>query len=216
MTIDEMRVVLGLDASVPDDEVVQAYVIYLEGLPQAAEPLSLTEAKAQLGILDNSEDARITGLIIAAREYAENYTGLVLTARPVTQTFDTFGNWLDIDRGPVRAITSVTYYDADGEVQTLEESGYTARLGRTPVRIVPSVGSSWPQTQWAPGVVEVTYDAGYALPEQVPQAIKQAMLLMIRHWFDNSSAVIAGTSAAAVEMPLGVAALLDGYRVRTV
>jgi hypothetical protein len=52
MTIDQMRAVLGLDPSVPDADVVQAYVIYLETLPQAAEPLSIEEAKAQLGVSD--------------------------------------------------------------------------------------------------------------------------------------------------------------------
>ena len=44
----------------------------------------------------------------------------------------------------------------------------------------------------------------------VPAAIKAAILLLIRHWFDNPSAVQVGQPVQA--MPFAVDALLAPYR----
>ena len=55
-------------------------------------------------------------------------------------------------------------------------------------------------------------EAGYATPDDVPSAVKQAMHLLISHFYTNRSAVEAGVRAAAVEMPLGVEVLLRRYR----
>jgi uncharacterized phiE125 gp8 family phage protein len=216
MTIDQMRAVLGLDPSVPDADVVQAYVIYLESLPQAAEPLSTEEAKAQLGLTTDIDDPLIAGLIIAAREYAENYTGLVLTAREVVEMSDRFGRWNDLSSWPVREITSIEYLDEAGTAQTIDASGYVAALLRRPVRISASVGATWPTTAHLFGAVTITVQAGYASPDLVPQSVKQAMLLLIRHWYDNPAAVMSGAKAAAMEVPLGTTALLDPHRLQVV
>ena len=215
MTIDQMRAVLGLDETVSDADVADAYTAYLLSLVTPAEPISLEEAKAQLGILDDNDDPRITGLIIAARRFAENYTGLILIAREVTQQADRFGSWLDLYHWPVRELTSITYLDSYGAVQTLDTTGYIAMMSRRPVRLAPAINSTWPTAANIPGGISITYQAGYESAEDVPEEAKQAMLLLIRHWYDNSSAVVAGTSAGAVQLPFGVTALLDPLRDRT-
>lgn len=53
----------------------------------------------------------------------------------------------------------------------------------------------------------MTYVAGEAA---APAAIKAAILLLVRHWFDNPSAVVVGVIAQ--EMPLAVQALTAPYR----
>jgi hypothetical protein len=37
--------------------------------------------------------------------------------------------------------------------------------------------------------------------------------MLVRHWFDNASAVETGRSATAVEVPFGAKELLDQYRM---
>jgi len=218
MTIDQMRAILGLDESVSDADVVAAYAAYLLTTGPAAEPLSVEEAKAQLGLTDSdtTDDPMIGGLIIAARQWAENYTGHVLTAREVVETRDAFTCWLDLYAWPVRSITSIQYLDGNGALQSLDVSAFAAPITRRPVRLTSAFGSRWPVTARMPAAVTITMQAGYESPEAVPQAIKQAMLLMIRHWYDNRSAVaVGGSGVGAVEVPMGAAILLDPYRDRT-
>lgn len=49
-------------------------------------------------------------------------------------------------------------------------------------------------------------DPSINAPELVPQRVKQAVLLLVGHWFNAREAVVMGTSVA--EVPLGVQALL--------
>jgi uncharacterized phiE125 gp8 family phage protein len=180
------------------------------------EPVTIEQAKAQLGVTSTLDDGMISGLVVAAREYAESYTGLILTAREVVETVDRFGAWVNLYAWPVREITSVKYLDNTGAEQTLA-SGFAASLSRRPVRLVASVGAAWPTSASVPGAITITLQAGFATPADVPQSIKQAMLLMIRHWYDNPSAVAAGGSGVgAVEVPLGAHALLDRHRLQLV
>jgi len=46
--------------------------------------------------------------------------------------------------------------------------------------------------------VKVNYVAGYGAATAVPQTIKQAMLMLIAHWFENREAV--GTVGGPVEL----------------
>lgn len=177
------------------------------------EPLSLEEVKANLRVTSLDEDDLIEGLIAAAREHVEQVTGLVLTAREVVQTAADFGRYgLDIRAWPIRSITSVGYVDTHGTAQTLTSVGYVASLVQRPVRLVPAFGTAWPSLAGLPAAVVITLQAGYATPVDVPAPIRQAMHLLVAHWYANRSAVIAGGQAAAVEVPMGVAALLASYR----
>ena len=61
-----------------------------------------------------------------------------------------------------------------------------------------------------PGRRECGGIAGYGAAAAVPAAIKQAMLLLIGHWFANREAVNVGNIVTA--MPLAVEALIAPYR----
>jgi len=47
-----------------------------------SEPITLAEAKAQLRLYSDHEDAIIEGYISAARDYCERFTGVYLAPRP--------------------------------------------------------------------------------------------------------------------------------------
>ena len=56
--------------------------------------------------------------------------------------------------------------------------------------------------------VEVVYEAGFT---ELPKALRQAMLLMIGHWYTNRETVITG-STTAVEVPLAARTLMNQYK----
>jgi uncharacterized phiE125 gp8 family phage protein len=60
------------------------------------------------------------------------------------------------------------------------------------------------------GALIVNFVCGYTNAAAVPQAIKQAMLLIIGHLYENRSDVLTGTQIN--EMPLASRYLLEPYR----
>ena len=193
------------------------------------EPLSLDQARAHLRVDTDDSDDLIEGLITAAREYAEDYTGLVLTPRAITETARQLGRWIDLTSWPVVSVDAIRYPTAAG-MTPLPAGAWLSNLTKRPARVVPaSWGWGIGGTFYAAGYqalgaspaasslpVEIDVTAGYATPDLVPQAIKQAMLLLCQSWFDNRSAVEAGTRAAAIEVPFTVDVLLRKHRIGSI
>lgn len=172
-----------------------------------AEPVSLTLAKAQIGLVDDtSRDTLITGYIKAAREWVENYTGHILVQREVTDSFDRFTRYLELSKRPIVTVDEVAYTDTDEAQQTY--SGFVAGItGRYPVRVYPAHNDWWPSTL-ANSQVIVTYTSGYEAGEE-PQPLIQAMLLLVGHWFEHRAAA---EQQAPTEVPFAVLSLCDQYR----
>lgn len=177
------------------------------------EPISLTEAKLHLRVDGSGEDALISDLIRAAREHVENLTGRATTNRLVRETFDSFPeslNVLTLQFPPVSALSGVTY--SSGTESTTRE---TTHSGLRLLDDQPGIYavSGWSGAADIPGAVEVRYVAGYgASGSDVPRPMRQAILLLVGHWFANRESVTAGQSPA--EVPQAVTALLWPYRNR--
>lgn len=152
-----------------------------------AEPVELDEAKAQLRIEHDDEDGQILGLISAGREWVENYTGLILAPREVTETFDALCSYQQLDAWPIDTdgTVTITYLDAAGTEQSL--AGSRLMASRRPARISAAIGSSWPATYKAGEAISVTFTAGYPTPDDVPWALKQAILLHIQAMYDQGA-----------------------------
>lgn len=156
-------------------------------VPPAAEPVTLDEAKAHLRVDFNTDDLLITGLISAAREWAEVYCRRAFFNQTIVLSLDafplyTFGNgtippaqmhnwpyysayWdplcIRLPRPSVVSVTSIKYRDLSNTLQTLDSASYYVDLNSEPARIVPMPSLSWPSTQlYLPGSVQVTYVAG--------------------------------------------------------
>lgn len=172
-----------------------------------SEPVTLDEAKRHLRIIDdNDEDALILALITAAREYVENFTGQILVQREVTDAFRCFGGYLELNHRPVVGAPTIAYVDTDGDEQ--EIASVVTSGARYPFRVYPPSGASWPSFG-TNTTITATYTAGYGEGE-VPQALCQAMLLLIGHWFSVREGVNVGNIVS--EVPLAVNALLQPYR----
>jgi uncharacterized phiE125 gp8 family phage protein len=188
------------------------------------EPITLAEAKAHLRLgSSTSEDALVVGLIQAAREHVEAHTRRRLVTQHWRLYFDSFGRYgyragagypddcglVLGDVAPVSAIDSVKYLDTAGVLQTLSSTVYQL-VPSSPARLVLAYSQAWPDIRGDREGVRVEVTCGYGLAAKVPASIKQAVLLIVGHLFENRE----NSSAIALqELPLGVAALLSPHVV---
>ena len=174
------------------------------------EPVSLAEARAHLRLDTTDMDAMLAGYVIAARQYATNYTRNVFLTGTWDVTFD-YG-WpsrIDFPYTPVQEVMQVSYTDLNNVVQTLSPTEYLLRGASEDSLpyVVPAHGVTWPEVLSIPETIRVRFVAGYGTnPGDVPEAIRTAILLHTELLYDRDS-----TSRALLESARD--ALLDPYRV---
>jgi len=177
------------------------------GAPVSA-ALNLAEAKRHLRVLHDDDDAEIEAMVAAAEAAIEgpNGIGIALLSQTWRMSLDYFPCEIVVPLGPVTAVTSVTYRDAAGAEQTV--SGLRYDLDQQPLRIWPARDASWPSIYCEPGAVKVTFVCGHS---ELPQDLRWALLLLVGHFYENREAVTIDANAA--ELPMGVASILERYRV---
>lgn len=186
------------------------------------EPISVDEAGFNLRAADDGnsppayiEAATIERLIKVAREVAEEETELSILERTYELTTDCFGE-IELPRPPVHSIESVKYIDVNGVEQTLSTAIYMLdnRAHLRPAMLRLKYEQSWPDHRRESGAIRVRYVAGFRLEDSppldvVPESLRQAMHLLIAHYWSNREAV----GADLRELPMGVCYLLGKYRV---
>ena len=174
------------------------------------EPVSLAEAKAQCRVDSDDENTFITGLIQAAREYVEDTSHRALLTQTWRLSLDAWPacDEIELPRPPLQSVTSLVYYDSAGTLYTLDSSKYGVDTDSEPGRVVLNWGESWPSlTLRSFNPVQVTFKAGYGDDaDDVPLHLRQAILLIIGHWFENRELTISGTIIK--EIPLAVDSLI--------
>jgi uncharacterized phiE125 gp8 family phage protein len=179
----------------------------------AVEPVTLAEAKAHLRVDGTAEDTLIASLIIASRLHIEAALGIAL----VTQSWSYFLDaWppraeLTLPLRPVQSIAAVRLYAADESVDTLDADSYLLDGAGVPARLVRAAALTWPRPGRVANGVEVAFVAGYgAAAADVPAPIRQAVLLLVAHWYEHREPVAIGQPGTTV--PAMVAELLAPYR----
>lgn len=171
------------------------------------EPVSLDEAKLQLRVDIDTDDALISRIIQGARETLEERLGMAL----ITQTRDLYGltfpaeTVLTLPYGPVQSVTGVYYTETDSSSElTFAAASYLSQTWRN--AIVLKSGYAWPTD----ATMRVRYVCGYTSAGLIPQRLRQALLLLVGHWYENRE----GTQTGALkEIPLAVEALINLERV---
>lgn len=140
--------------------------------------IPLIEAKNYLRINTNEslEDTRLENLIKAARQEVENRINRVILSATWTHRMDSFPiSQIQLIKTPVQSVTSVKYYDTDGNQQTLDD-GTDYRVDVHTARLAPENGASWPATEANKySAVEIAYVAGYTVAN-VPPGLKNGIL----------------------------------------
>lgn len=171
------------------------YIVNTENVTQTvaptSEPVTTAEAKSHLRVDISDDDTLIGSLVTAAREYCEIYTGRSFAVRTYRADMAGFADDIWLPFGPVINIESVKYYDtaSPSVQQTWAATNYHLFYNT----LERQSGVSFPSVGTRPDAVQITYRAGYvtnASPEveNIPQAVKQAILLMVGDLYENREA----------------------------
>ncbi len=174
-----------------------------------SETLTLTEVKAALHITETADHDFLLSTITAVRQATEQYIEQTLINSSYTFEIDSFplNGLICLPMGPIRAISSVQYYDDDDALQTVNSTNYEFdRNGR--LRAVSTF--EWPSTYDRLSAVIVAYTAGKTHSGNVDDDIKHAMKLMVGHFERNRENTITGTIIK--EIPIGYRHLLNAHR----
>ena len=190
----------------------------IEVTAPAVEPISTATAKTHLRVDGSTDDTLIDNLVIAARQTVESFTGRKLIDQTWQALYDDFPRLdrpIELPVAPIDSLTHVKYNDENGDQQTLATSVYISNMDVTPAVIWLDDGEVWPDTYKRGLDVEVQFKAGYGeAGSDVPEALLQALLLLVGTWYENREHVVIGAGAAVV--PDTVDYLLAPFKVRRV
>lgn len=195
----------------------------------AVEPVTVADVKMACRIIDDSEDSYLSLLISTARRYGETITGRSFITQGWRLTLDSFpgpgqmgvpwgkaygipGHAIVLERGPVTAVTSITYIGMDGTQQTMPPSDYTWVDSGSIARVTPVFGKIWPIPLPQIGAVQVNYTAGFgATADLVPETVRHWMLVRVATMYENREEVAILQRGKVEALPY-VDSLLDPIR----
>jgi uncharacterized phiE125 gp8 family phage protein len=159
-------------------------------LQRTVEPgrvVTLDEMKDHMNIVDDdTQDVTIDEFVVAAEDFIEKELCRALLTQTWVLKLDRFPCFeIRLPRPPLASVSSVTYLDQNGALQTLAGSYYTVDTTGEPGRLYLAYGQTWPLTYAVPNAVTVTYLAGKTTPEQVASMIKLAIKLTAADMFEN-------------------------------
>jgi uncharacterized phiE125 gp8 family phage protein len=185
----------------------------------AVEPVSVSEAKAHLRLdpASTAEDILIASLILTSRLHIEAALGLALITQSWTQVLDAWPVAADapvlLAMRPLQTVTSVAVRSADGVIITLSPSQYVLDRASAPPRIVRPADAVWPPPGKSAAGIEIAFTAGFGpAAADVPAPIRQALLLLVAHWYEHRDPIEIG--AAGTLVPPSVSDLLEPYRIK--
>jgi len=112
---------------------------------------------------------------------------------------------------PLRSVVAARIYDAGGATHAIDTGAFVVDKAAA-----PAVLAFAPWTLTEPGRtaagIEIDVEVGYGgAPANVPETLRQALLLLVAHWYENRGLVAVGQSVAV--LPMAIAALIAPYRV---
>jgi len=150
----------------------------------SAEPVTLAEARDHCEIIstDTVHDTKLGRFIGAARELVERETELVLMTQTYTVSVNAFQPYFHVPVRPIQSVSSITYYDADDTQQTVTSTIYG--LDATRQQVYLEYNQTWPTYTSRRNGIVITLVCGFGAADNIPNVLKQAILLKVGEWFD--------------------------------
>lgn len=183
--------------------------------PAATTPLSLAECKAHLNVLFDDDDSLINGFLAAGVAHIDGRDG-VLGRCILNQTWNqVMADWPcgRIIRLPFPDVSAVVvqYAAAGGGTETLSADNYFLREDSTSSYIEIHKAVDLPRLDYtAEKPVSIDLTAGFgATAGTVPEPIRQAILLLVGHWYENRNET---SDKEQKSLPFAFNALIAPYR----
>jgi uncharacterized phiE125 gp8 family phage protein len=154
--------------------------------PPAAEPVPLSDVKADLRIDHDDDNAKLERYLAEAREWVERRTGHEVAEKTWELVIDYFpDDEMRLPRRPVLGIESIKYDDESGVEQTLAEADYFLDSASDEAAwVFPT--EAWPTVLDAVNSVRVQFRTGYDDPALVPAPLKSAIRLRVQELYDGA------------------------------
>lgn len=172
-----------------------------------SEPVTLDEIRAQCRLDDDmtDDDEQLKHYISAAREYCEQHTGRHFAAK--TLRYAGCAEYKIPLAANIGDVHYVQYIDTNEVAQALPETSYYVDQYSLVGQLL--ILNPWPATSTKhPYPIEIEFDVGES---ECPLSVKQAILLLAAHWFENRESAAAGFTGK--ELGETLQALLTPHRV---
>lgn len=166
-------------------------------------PVSLDDVRRHLAIEDGTHDvALLQQHIPAAVEMFESQTSrqlLTATWRLSLSDFPTYG--IKLPKGQYQSLVSVEYSTESDECVDVDISTLRVRGGPDRSVVMAASATGWPSPTETVEQVDVTWVCGWTA-STLPKNIKQGILLLTAHYFEQREPVLTGTTSKALEHSL--------------
>ena len=178
----------------------------------AAEPITLAEAKQFMRVTHDDDDDVVRALIAGARIHVEAQTRRALVTQTWRLVRDAWpeGGRLAVLPVPLAALVAARIYRENGSTQALDIAAFAVDAAAEPARLAFTRGAL-PAPGRPVGGIEVDVTCGYGEASDVPEPLRQAIRMLVAHWYENRGLVALGETVAA--LPAAVSALIGPYRV---
>ncbi len=164
-------------------------------------PIALAELKAFLRISVSAEDALLAGLVRAAAELCEAFTGRALLERAVEEMMAASTAPCRLGIGPVRSIDGIAAVDEAGHATALAADDFTAETD--------SGGEGWVRLRRAVDAkrLRVSYVAGMADDwNGIPEMLRHGIVRLAAQYYLRRG------ETGEIEVPAAVTALWRPWR----
>jgi uncharacterized phiE125 gp8 family phage protein len=164
-----------------------------------AYPVSHTDVMDQALLTDANigagEIRTLVMLIASVTRHVERIDNRQLVDATWAWTLPAFPCVLEMPVNPLRLVSSITYYDTAGTLQTLAAANYRVDASADPGIVAAAYGLEWPATYDIEAAVTVTFKAGYGGTSAdltaaqsvaaVPETYKHYILATVAYLFEN-------------------------------
>lgn len=181
--------------------------------PPTQEPISLTDAKSFLRVETSADDVLISALVTTSRLQIEAALDLALIHQTWSLLLDVWPQTPHITMpfAPVAHLVAVNTYDRDGDATPIPLASFELDNASSSPRLLRRNGFATTTPMRALNAIEISFVAGYgATADSVPEPIRQALRLLVAHWYEHRDPGEVDVPAANV--PASVSSLLAPYR----
>ena len=193
------------------------------------EPVS--EADARIG--SDEELSLLHGHLRSARHMVENWTGRSLISQGWRWMLDGWpgavsqdwwdgvragpisagkARYIELPKAPLISVTAVTLFNDADQGLSWPAANYFVDSASAPGRLVLRNAASAPSPQRAASGLQIDFTCGYgAAPGDAPPPLRQAVLMLAAHYFENREVLRQPGGGEA--LPFGLAAMLAPYRI---